>query len=190
MIAPTDEQRDLLPWILGGLCISLGTIAIGVASIGRNAPAGASAPATAAAPASASVLASVPTPAQAAAAALPPVATALVPPTGAASRGLPSGQVWECTVNGQKVFSDKRCGEGSIIRQLGPTNTMDPAPMLPAALPHPWAPSYPPVDYDESPPQPEEASNWSRGAVVIIGNGRREHSHRPHNHERAAPRIH
>jgi hypothetical protein len=187
MIAPTDEERDLLPWILGGLCISVGVIAIGVASIGRNAAAVAPAPVMAAAPAPAAALSPLP----ATAAGIASLSgAALAPPTSAPSRLLPSGQVWECTVNGQKAFSDKPCGEKPIIRQLNPTNTMDPAPALPAALSRPWEPPYPPIDDDTSGQEPEAASNFSRGAVVIVEKGRREHGPRPHHHERAAPRIH
>jgi hypothetical protein len=41
---------------------------------------------------------------------------------------LPAGQVWQCTVNGQKTFSDKRCGAGASVRQINDINRMDPTP--------------------------------------------------------------
>jgi hypothetical protein len=51
-------------------------------------------------------------------------AQSLAPPHPA----LPAGQVWQCIRDGQRVFSDTRCGEGATIRQLNDTNRMDTAP--------------------------------------------------------------
>ena len=41
---------------------------------------------------------------------------------------MPAGEVWQCIVNGQKVFSDKRCGNGASVRQIGDLNVMDTPP--------------------------------------------------------------
>jgi hypothetical protein len=41
---------------------------------------------------------------------------------------LPPGQVWQCTIDGQKTFSDKRCGAAASVRQLNEVNRMDPTP--------------------------------------------------------------
>jgi hypothetical protein len=49
------------------------------------------------------------------------VATAAEPP-------LPPGQVWQCTIDGQKTFSDKRCGAAASVRRLNEVNRMDPTP--------------------------------------------------------------
>jgi hypothetical protein len=38
---------------------------------------------------------------------------------------LPPGQVWECVVNGQHIFSDVRCGARPSVRQLSQVNIMD-----------------------------------------------------------------
>jgi hypothetical protein len=40
-------------------------------------------------------------------------------------------QVWECTINGQRAFSDYPCGDKSTLREIGPINRMDPTPILP-----------------------------------------------------------
>src|ERR1700730_14522952 len=40
-------------------------------------------------------------------------------------------QIWECTINGQKTFSDYPCGDKASIREIGPINIMDPTPILP-----------------------------------------------------------
>jgi hypothetical protein len=42
---------------------------------------------------------------------------------------LPPGQVWQCTIDGQKTFSDKRCGVGASVRQLNEVNRMAPTPV-------------------------------------------------------------
>jgi hypothetical protein len=54
-----------------------------------------------------------------------PTSTASVKP---AEPPLPPGQVWQCTIDGQKTFSDKRCGVGASVRQLNEVNRMDPTP--------------------------------------------------------------
>jgi hypothetical protein len=40
-------------------------------------------------------------------------------------------QIWECTINGQKTFSDYPCGDKASLHEIGPINIMDPTPILP-----------------------------------------------------------
>jgi hypothetical protein len=101
---------------------------------------------------------------------------AATPPTA------PSSQIWECTTNGQRTFSDKPCGVKSSLRELNPINGMDPTPILPPA------PSYQPrfVDPPEySNPGPQESAENSYPVLVAFPyNVRRPHdrAHRPHKH--------
>jgi hypothetical protein len=37
------------------------------------------------------------------------------------------GQVWQCVINGQRVFSDGPCGEGASVRRLSDPNIMNAA---------------------------------------------------------------
>jgi len=116
----------------------------------------------------------------------PPVAAQ--PPTESA---LPADQVWQCEVNGQKVFSDKRCGAGASIRQLNAVNGMDTplplhAPQYAAAYgagPHyAQTPSYAPSQsYDPDSSQDAQNPDESYGAnqYVVIGERRRREHHAP-----------
>jgi hypothetical protein len=129
----------------------------------------------------------------------PPVAAQA--PTAAA---LPADQVWQCEVNGQKVFSDTRCGAGASIRQLNAVNGMD-AP-LPLHAPRYAAgygagpgyartPSYAPSQsYDPDSSQDAENPNEVYAAnqyVVIDGRRRREHHAPPHpQHPQTHPAVH
>jgi hypothetical protein len=160
-------DRDLLPWILGGVLITTGAIAAAIQFTGhstglviapRSAPAasaGGGAGSALMVPAEAAI-ASVPPPASAPASAPAPAAAAQSgsaagvaavpqPPAAQASSAdsaspPPAGQIWQCVVNGQKVFSDKRCGNGASVMQLGDLNVMD----VPAAPPQPFYGRYPP----------------------------------------------
>jgi hypothetical protein len=134
-----SADRDLLPWILGGLLIVLVAVAIGCASSDQSGP-------PASAPLSQS--SAVPLPAEFS---RPPTLTARNsgPPAPAPHR------VWECMVNGQRTFSDSPCGTTSTIRQLSEINRMDPTP-APASVtndnpPSPsYAPNYTVQSYDRS----------------------------------------
>jgi hypothetical protein len=41
-----------------------------------------------------------------------------------------SGQIWECTTNGIKTFSNNPCGDKASLRDVGAINTMDPTPVV------------------------------------------------------------
>jgi hypothetical protein len=138
------EERDLLPWILGALSMASVAIAMTVASTSKTQPSSDSAPtqsataymlpAAAAQTPPAPAAAPTPIPAPTLSAAQLPIETA--PP--------PTNQIWECTTNGQKTFSSSRCGANAVLRDVGPINTMRPAPYF-------YAGAYPP----DSPPAPE-----------------------------------
>jgi hypothetical protein len=98
---------------------------------------------------------------------------------------LPPGQVWQCIHNGQRVFSDTRCGDGATIRQLNDTNRMDTAPAwrgaaYPAAYPAPFPAPYP----DEGVPEETVDPIYVTQSVTVVN--RSQHvarAPRPHHHD-------
>jgi hypothetical protein len=131
-------ERDLLPWILGGL--SAAGIAVAFAAVSTHRDATISPPRVIATSVPAAALPAdysqqgsaqtpaAPRPATTQAAPLPaePNAAASVPPLSQASvvPEVPSGQIWECTTNGVKTFSNNPCGDKSTLMDVGPINTM------------------------------------------------------------------
>jgi hypothetical protein len=125
-------EKDFLPWILGGALITTGALAAAMQFAG-HAPNSASTPA-APFPLGTHARRTVPpTAASTAAAAAKPQASPHALAANVASLessaknepALPTGEVWQCVVNGQKVFSDKRCGNGASVRHLSDPNLMD-----------------------------------------------------------------
>jgi hypothetical protein len=123
-----DKDRDLLPWIFGGLSMATVAFAIIVGSNNRPAPKDSPAPSLATADAL------PPAPAETVPVAVP----VLVPVQALAAAQLETAtppieqrsQIWECVIDGRRTFSDKRCGEKPSLRKIGPINTMDPTPIL------------------------------------------------------------
>ena len=163
-----DKDRDLLPWILGGLSMATVAIAIILGSNNRaapkNSPASSLATAYALPPAPAQtvpVAAPVLVPVQALAAAQFQTAA---PPTEQGS------QIWECAINGQRTFSDRRCGENPSVRKIGPINTMDPAPTLRSNSSYEQQSSYV-AEY----PEPSEQQLADNSYPVYVGVPYHEH---------------
>ena len=185
-----SKDRDLLPWILGGLSMVAIAMAVAVGSASRTTPVHASSqsispvptaqlipkPPTAPVPAGAAPASLVSAPTQSDIAAQAPPATA------------PGSQIWECTTNGVKTFSNSRCGNAAILRDVGPINVMDPSPV--ASNVH-WYGS----DSNDSPdyyyPDPPQAAGNSYPVVAWIpylARRRPEHPHQPDNRDRVHPR--
>jgi hypothetical protein len=200
-------ERDLLPWILGGALITTGAIAAalefgGLSSSPTPAPPSSSAPAAApvlAAGAPAKPSGAAPTSMPAAPIATPVPAAAGTPASAsappAASVELPAGEVWQCIVNGQKIFSDKRCGNGASVRQIGDLNVMD-VPAAPQAPYGVYRSGYGGAPYPSSAPYPDDQDDTGSSAGDVYGGppfivarerARREHSSRQDNHVRPSP---
>lgn len=96
---------------------------------------------------------------------------------------LPRGQVWECVVNGQRTFSDVRCGAHSTIRQLSQLNIMDAEPVPHVLTSHSYDSEYMPAAIDQN-----EPDFVIEGQDVIVLNERRgsrhSSSHVHHGHSR------
>jgi len=194
-----DRNMDLLPYILGGLSMATVAMAIAVGSSNRTAPNFTQAPSLVAARALPEA-AVVDSPAPAA-----PVlpATSTVPATPLApapadmaaqvqpitSSTVPSSQIWECTTNGQRTFSNKPCGDKSSIREVSPINVMNPTPILPSARTYAPESNY----ADEYPHPTQEAADSSYPVLVgipYVVRVRPERTHRPNKHDRGpSPRI-
>jgi hypothetical protein len=153
------QERDLLPWILGGLATAALALAItAVSNQPTIAPAArplaavaASAPPLPIAPASlttpAPVALSPATLAQTSQGT--PQAHAPITDAETQSEGRP-GQIWACTTKGVKTFSNNPCGENSSIVVVGPVNTMNPAMPVHYAQAYPAQPQYVPAYSDSS----------------------------------------
>jgi hypothetical protein len=190
-----DKDRDLLPWIFGGLSMVTVALAVTIGSTSRTAPKILEAPSRTTAlilPEAEATTAPPPTPA-------PTLATAQIQPVTAPQEQ--NGQIWECTINGQKTFSDNPCGERSSLHEIGPVNGMDPTPILPRARSHaPESSDRPEYSYQGN--QPEYSSQgdqedsaaggqqFANGSYpVFVGipvreHRRPDHEHRPHGFDR------
>jgi hypothetical protein len=127
-----SKERDLLPWILGGL--SAAAIAVAFAAVATHTEVPTSRPppvVTAQLPAAVGEL-PVPNAQAAAAAAQPDTAPVSAPPPApvAVAPQIAAGQIWECITQGVKTFSNNPCGEKSTQLEVGPVNTMSPAPAM------------------------------------------------------------
>jgi hypothetical protein len=182
-----DKDSALLPWALGGLMIATVAVAIVVRSTHRIAPTH-----------SQSLSQTTPKELPAVVPTLVPVTTPAVPAAQiqtVSSPLVPTNQIWECTINGQKAFSDSPCGKDSSLREIGPVNRMDPTPILRQARSYEPESSYPP----EYPYQNEQEDANSRVQEFAGGSypvfvttpfhehRKPDHPHRPHGHYRGPP---
>jgi hypothetical protein len=214
-----NKERDLLPWILGGLTIA-GVAAAIMISSGR--PVTPSLP-QAAAPISAPVSPPLPTPA---AEAVPAPATHVAsavegadmpdasapPPTAQAQTTteptVQSGQIWECTTNGQKTFSNNPCGEKSTLLAMRAINTMNATPEVRDPRAYGREPRYAPQYTDQNAyadqnaypgddtyaePGTGEYGGTSYAVVqglAFLPRRRPEHPHRPESHHNSPESHH
>jgi hypothetical protein len=208
--------EDTLPWVLGGM-FALGAVAAIAAGLPDPAPGGApTAPytrasagtaQTATSAASASTAQAPPSAASPSTAQLPPSPTSAASPAApadvspvvvstSARTQLPRGQVWECDIDGQRVFSDVQCGAHATVRQLTELNVIDSAAAYPRGAPRPdgYAPGpggfngpgyYPQPVPSEEPPNDSDAGDPLYTQVIVVRDRlRREqlahHGNRPH----------
>jgi hypothetical protein len=186
-----DNDRDLLPWILGGVLFAAMAIAIAVGSTDRIASANSHPVGQDTLRASATTMV---TPASAPA----PMPHASAPPGAPAPQvqavnlppAVPAGAIWECRINGQRAFSSSPCGGKSSVRQIGPVNRMDSVPIFQQTRSYEPESSYqPPEPYPY--PYPSEPQDANPGEFadnsypVFLGfplreHRRPDHTHRPH----------
>ena len=200
------EDTDLLPWILGGLSAATVAIAITVGASNGGAPNGTApdkshvaTPTTALSLPGAEAIPQATVALSRATASLsqvPAIAPTPAPNLSgaqiqtAATPTQPTSQIWQCTINGQKTFSDAPCGDKASVREIGPINTMDPSPVLSHAPSYGREPSY-------QPEYPGEQADSNAAEQQLAGNSypvfvgipihesrRPEHAHRPHEHNR------
>lgn len=187
------KERDLLPWIFGGLSAAAMAVAFAAVSTHRATPALAPQVIAAQSPASPPAL-PVATTAQVA---LPPAqpdsAPLSAPPQlqTAVEPDVQPGQIWECTTKGVKTFSNNPCGEKSTLLDVGPINTMPPAathyarayrpdPPYAAGYPDQSAPSDA-DDYSDQSAADTDGNSYSTVlGVGLISRRRAENIHRPH----------
>jgi hypothetical protein len=184
------KETDLLPWVLGGM-LALGAVA--AIAVGQPDPAPGGAPSTPSAAASPSSVRA----ASSAAPAAHPAAPADLSPVAistSARQQLPPGQVWECDVNGRRVFSDVQCGTHATVRQLSEPNVIDSAAAYPRGTSRPYGsgpgPGYYPQAASEAPPDDSDGGGDPIDTQVIVVHDRARRDqlarHGNHPHPRAA----
>ena len=184
-----DKNRDLLPWILGGLTMATIALAMTVASTNKTtAPSfrASSQPTAHLLPQAPVDNSPAPPPPPVPATVLPTLA-ATPPPAQIPSQASAANQIWECTINGQKTFAGRPCGGKSKLREVGPINTMEAAPLLPPSRSYQTQTDYAPDYYY---PGPQDSADNSYPIVAVrpfVERRRPDHTHRPHGHERGAP---
>jgi hypothetical protein len=98
-------------------------------------------------------------------------------------------------MNGQKVFSDKRCGLGASVKQLGDLNVMHPPVVPPQTSYGMYPPGYAGAAYPPAPSYPDDqddagnvSSDFYPGQQIIAARerARREHLSRD-NRARPSP---
>jgi hypothetical protein len=114
-----------------------------------------------------------------------PVAPVAILPATPAAAPASGSQIWECRTNGQRTFSDKPCGDKSVLREVSALNIMNPTPILPAAHYYQPEPSYAPEYYQPEAQEPAEVAYPVVVGYPVLGypyyNRRRpDHTHRPH----------
>ena len=197
-----NKERDLLPWIFGGLSAAAMAVAFAAVSTHRATPPlapqviAAQPPASPPPPAVATTAQVAPPAAQpdSGPPSAPPSAQLSAPPPQPQTAGEPevqAGQIWECMTKGVKTFSNNPCGEKSTLLDVGPINTMPPAPThyARASGPDPrYAAGYPdqnaPADADDYSDQ-NAADTDGNSYSTVLGVGlvprrRAERNHRPY----------
>ena len=175
-----EKERDLLPWILGGVLLT--TVAAAVDFVATERPAAATPSATVVV-AQSTPRSAVPPGGNALSA---PIAVSAVSTTAAAPP--PANQIWECNIGGRRVFADSPCGAHASIRELSPMNTMaasNPVAVYyaaPSAARGPGYPDVPDADYDQADSQPLGAVYYYNGVA------RRHRPARHGGHERGLHR--
>jgi hypothetical protein len=204
-----NKERELLPWIIGGLAAATAAVAFTAISTNKTATPSAQPPtavvasqplssppplaAPSAAPPAAAAPASEPDPAQT----QPPAAL-----QAAVAPEAPGGQqIWECTTKGVKTFSNNPCGEKSTLLDIAPINTMSATPAIHYARGYAPEPRYATAYTDQAPADAEENSEQygsespaTSYAIVpgfaFVPRKRPEHQHRPPNHHNPVPVRH
>jgi hypothetical protein len=204
-----NKQRDLLPWILGGVSAAAAALAITALSSQHAATTAAKPIAVVATTATLPpAQAPAPEPALPAIAAIPATGTASPPPAEMRTRAAPNaaaqpevqaGQIWECTTKGVKTFSNNPCGEKASLLEVGPINTMTATTPVRYAHTYPsQAQSVPPYNDTASQAYADDDGNqegYENGNSYTIVQGvavlpRRRPEHRPHRppyHHNPAP---
>jgi hypothetical protein len=193
-----NKERDLLPWILGGLSAAAIAVAFAAVSTHRDVPIPPPQVNATQQPPTLPTALPAPMSGQTASPAAGPDA-AQVPASQQAQTAVEpevaGGQIWECTTKGVKTFSNNPCGEKSTLLDVGPINTMNPTPALHYVGAYGPQPRYAPGYADQS--AGGDADNYSDqnaadagGNSYTIVQGVRFVPHRRPEHFHAPPPPH
>jgi hypothetical protein len=179
------EDTDLLPWILGG-ALALGAVA--ATAVGLTDP---TAVPTAPVVAGASTKQAAPSAPAATPGARVELSPVVVSPTARAQ--LPPGQVWECDVGGQRVFSDTQCGAHATVRQLSELNVIDSSAGYARVPPRPYGPGpgyYPQAEPASEAPPDDSDGNYPvyTGSPIVVVHDHTRRDQVPHRANHPQPR--
>jgi hypothetical protein len=99
--------------------------------------------------------------------------------------------VWQCVIDGERIFSDAPCGAHASIRQLRELNVMDSPPAQSYAYAYPYAPvsapapAFAPAPADDS----DYADYWGPDVVWAHRYARRNYFPREDNRPRPQPQA-
>jgi hypothetical protein len=99
-----------------------------------------------------------------------------------------AGQIWACTTNGVRTFSNNPCGEKSALLEIGPINTMNAAIPVHYARAYPAQPQYVPpsndtsAQYDTDEDSDQEAYESGANSYTIVQGVAVLPRRRPHHH--------
>jgi hypothetical protein len=167
------KDIDLLPWILGALTMAIVAAAIAVGTTHGSAPTASQIQNRAPAPtlpAVASIGTPPPSPTVETASPAEQVQPVAVPPM------QQSSQIWECTINGQKTFSSKPCGDNATLREVGPVNAMNATPVFQSGRTYQADANYAP---DDSYPDTQDTAGNSYPVFIGVPYAARMRPERP-----------
>jgi hypothetical protein len=116
-----------------------------------------------------------------------PNAVAAPSPAIASSAPVTSGQIWECTTNGLRTFSNNPCGTKSAIRELNPINRMDAAPVARANYRYAPQPMSQPQYSNPDAQEPVDASYAGPDRIILVGRVRHQNVNTFHGYRRPHP---
>jgi hypothetical protein len=203
-----NKERNLLPWILGGLSVTAAAVAFTAISTNRAPSQNVTpAPLVASQPLASSMSPASPAPAAAAhesASESAPVSTPVsepdpvqvstpAPAQAAVQPEAQGGQIWVCTTKGVKTYSNNPCGEKSTLLDVGPINTMNATPSNRYPRGYESQPRYAPAYNDQAPAADDYSEQYESetGAtsytivqgLAFVPRRRAEHPHRPPHHQ-------
>jgi hypothetical protein len=110
-------------------------------------------------------------------------------PAAPATAAAPGTQIWQCTTNGVRTFSNNPCGTKSTLRELSPINVMQPAPVYRVTHTYTPAPPVPTANYSYPAEESSDANTADSAyngypGYIVVPRAHRLRANPVHNHPR------